>query len=203
MQQEIEYLIQQILIHEMDLPANYGTQEGKIVPSAYVFAPNIYLGYTDELQIGIQSIGNRIIGNTKWAESKIINDKEVYLEHSQQVINDDIQIDIFSRNDSARQRRYEVLSALTSFYSQQQQEKYQFKIYNIPTRILNTSKVDRLNNSNKAEGATVIYRYTITVSTQYCKEWTRQIDYFDTFPTQITEQGTYNNIDNFTISKQN
>jgi hypothetical protein len=194
MQQEIEYLIQQILIHEMALPANYGTQEGKIIPCCYVVAPNVYTGYTDNLQIGVQSMNSKIIGNTKWAETKIINNKEVYQEHTQQVINDDIQIDIFSRNDEARQRRYEILSALTSFYSQQQQEKYQFKIYNIPHRLINTSR---------AEGGATIYRYTITVSTQYSKEWTREIDYFETFPTQITEQGTYNNIDNFTISKQN
>ena len=194
MQQEIEYLLQQIITHEMDLPLNYGTQEGKIIPCVYVVAPNVYTGYTDNLQIGIQSFNSKIIANKKWAKTKIINNKEVYIEHTQQVIDDEIQIDIFSRNNDARIRRYEVLSALTSYYSQQQQEKYQFKIYNIPRRIINTSR---------AEGAATIYRYTLTISTQYCKEWTREIDYFDTFPTNITTEGTITDISNFTVTEEN
>lgn len=194
MQQEIEYLIQQILTHEMNLPANYGTQEGKIIPCCYVFAPNVYTGYTDNLQIGIESMYSKIIGNAKWSGTETINNKEVYIEHTQQVINDDIQIDVFSRNDEARQRRYEILSALTSYYSQQIQEEYQFKIYNIPHRLINTSR---------AEGGATIYRYTITISTQYCKEWTREIDYYDKFPASVYTQDTYTNIDNFTITSEN
>lgn len=188
MQQEIEYLIQQILTHEMDLPNNYGTQEGKIIPCVYVVAPNVYTGYTDNLQIGIQSFNSKIIANTKWFDNSTLT------EHTQQIIDDEIQIDIFSRNNDARIRRYEVLSALTSYYSQQQQEKYQFKIYNIPRRIINTSR---------AEGAATIYRYTLTISTQYCKEWTRQVDYFNTFPTNITTEGTITDVSNFTVIEEN
>jgi hypothetical protein len=63
-----------------------------------------------------------------------------------------IQIDMLSRSDEARTRRYELLASLVSTYSMQQQEENNIKIYRVPSSFTNTSQV---------EGGSKIKRYTI------------------------------------------
>ncbi len=97
-----------------------------------------------------------------------------------------IQIDIMSRNNEALRRNWQVVAAMQSFYSQQQQELNNFKIFRIPQSFLNTSG---------AEGGSNINRFSITVP---CFVWYRKDtvlnsplgDYYDDFTTRVDDEQT-------------
>lgn len=165
--EEIEKVIQKIILHELELPETYGTENGKIIPSVYIVSPLVSQGSTDKLQIAIQSISSKVVGN-----NVRYNPDDEFKEIKDCVVNDIIQIDIKSRNNDARTRRFEVLTALASTYAKQMQEYYKCRIFNIPSGFSNTQA---------AEGATLIYRYTITFSVQYLKTYTKKVDYYDKF----------------------
>lgn len=187
---EIEKVIQKLLLYELDLPENYGIdKDGFIIPSVYVYSPDVSLGTTDKLQIGIQSIGSVIVSNNNY--TKDVNGD--FSEIQETVINDNIQIDITSRNNEARLRRFEVVTALHSIRAQEYQDLYNFKIFQIPSGFVNT---------NNIEGGYRIYRYTITVPVQYMRRYVKYIDYYDKFPVSASmESGNILNIDNFKIDK--
>lgn len=102
---------------------------------------------------------------------------------------ENIQIDLFSRNDQARLRKWEVIAALQSFYSQQQQEKNNFKIFRIPSAFIDISQPD---------GSAMLNRYSVTVT---CMVWYRKDrimtqlnsplgDYYDDFKTCADDEST-------------
>lgn len=187
---EIEKVIQKILLYELELPDEYGTdKDGFIIPSVYVYSPDVSLGTTDKLQIGVQSIGSVIVSNNNF--TKDIDG--TFSEIQETVINDNIQIDVTSRNNEARIRRYEVITALHSIRAQEYQDLYNFKIFQIPSSFVNT---------NNIEGGYRIYRYTITVPVQYMRRYVKPIDYYDKFP--ISNNAEVQNTvitDNFIIDK--
>ena len=193
---EIESIIQDILLAELNLPTSYGTVNSKVVPSVYIVAPNISLGTTDKLQIGIQSIGSRIVSNhvrSAYVPSSTGGADEM-TQYNEATIDDNIQIDISSRDNSARIRRHEVFMALNSYYSKQMQEKYGFRIFGLPSGFMNTSA---------AEGGTVVYRYSITFQCQYMRVYSRTVtgyDYYKTFPATIENDGALD--DGFTIDEE-
>ena len=193
---EIESIIQDILINELALPTSYGTVNGKVVPSVYIVAPNISLGTTDKLQIGIQSIGAKIVSNhvrSSYTESSTGGDTEM-VQYNEATIDDNLQIDISSKNSDARVRRHEVFMALNSYYSKQLQEKYGFRIFGLPSGFMNTSA---------AEGGTVVYRYSITFQCQYMRVYSRTVvgyDYYKTFPAEVINDAGLS--DSFTIDEE-
>jgi len=190
---EIESIIQDILLQELSLPTSYGTVNGKVVPSVYIVAPNISLGTTDKLQIGIQSIGSKIISNhvrSSYTESSTGGDTEM-TQYNEATIDDNLQIDISSKSSDARTRRHEVFMALNSYYSKQMQEKYGFRIFGLPSGFMNTSGAD---------GGSTIYRYSITFQCQYMRVYSRTVtgyDYYKTFPATTENDGGLS--DSFTI----
>lgn len=106
-------------------------------------------------------------------------------ETLQIVARENIQIDFLSRSLSALQRRWEVLAALNSVYSEQQQEIYQFKIFPVPSSFVNTSS---------AEGGSNINRFSIIIA---CRTWYRQEkvlqspnDYYNDFDTRADDEVT-------------
>ena len=171
--QEPEKIIQDILLHELELPENYGKKDGFIVPSVFIVAPNVQLGDTEQLQIGIQTISERIISSH--SECKTIDD--AFTEIKEIVVNNLMQIDIRSRDLSARQRRLEVLTALESVYAKQMQEKWMCRIFEIPTDFRNASML---------EGTAHIYRYTATIVVQHMNRFVKDVDYYDTFPIEAS-----------------
>jgi hypothetical protein len=193
---EIESIIQDILLQELSLPTSYGTVNSKVVPSVYIVAPNISLGTTDKLQIGIQSIGSKIVSNhvrSSYTESSTGGDTEM-TQYNEATIDDNLQIDISSKNSDARTRRHEVFMALNSYFSKQQQEKYGFRIFGLPSGFMNTSA---------AEGGTVVYRYSITFQCQYMRVYSRTVvgyDYYKTFPAEVINDGALD--DGFTIDEE-
>lgn len=166
---DVEEQIRKIIINELNLPLDYGKdKEGFIIPSCYVYAPNISIGNTDKLQICIQSINSRVLANNNSYKQIESN----FTEIQEAAISDTIQIDLYSRNEDAKTRRFEVLTALHSLYAQQLQEQYHFKIFQIPNNINNTSII---------EGAARLYRYTFTITTVYKRQYNKLAEYFDKF----------------------
>ena len=91
---------------------------------------------------------------------------------------------LYKRRDG--DRNWQVVAAMQSFYSQQQQELNNFKIFRIPQSFLNTSS---------AEGGSNINRFSITVP---CFVWYRKDtilnsplgDYYDDFTTRVDDEQT-------------
>lgn len=101
-----------------------------------------------------------------------------------------LQIDIYSRSTEARTRRAEVLMALNSFYSQEIQNKYHFRIFEVPSSFLNTSGL---------EGGSNINRYTLRVYAMCSEVKEKTTAYYDSFNASINSDGTIitlNNVQN-------
>lgn len=107
-------------------------------------------------------------------------------EINQVVQREEIQIDVLSRSNLALTRKIEVIMALQSYYSQQQQELNEFKIFRIPRGFFRSSEED---------GGSIINKYTVTVS---CHVWYRKDqllnsplgDYYDDFTTRVDDYKT-------------
>lgn len=99
---------------------------------------------------------------------------------------ENIQVDIFSRNNEALMRRWEIVAAMTSIYSEQQQEANVFRIFRQPATFLNTSD---------AEGGSNLNRFSITFP---CFVWYKKErlltasggDYYDDFTTRVDDANT-------------
>lgn len=133
----------------------------------------IVVGQTD---LKPQSVGSYLINNT---DGSVTEEQRVQAYEKQQ-------IDIFSRDVTALKRRVEILMALQSFYSQQQQEIYSFRIFQIPQNFINTSDT---------EGGSRINRFSITI---VCATWYKKDklmtqaggDYYDDFSTRVDDEET-------------
>lgn len=90
-----------------------------------------------------------------------------------------LDLDIISRGPEARDRKEEVILALNSLYSQQQQSANSFFIGTISSNFINLSEVD---------GAAIPYRFRISVNMQYAYRKQTAAPYYDTFtePVPIT-----------------
>lgn len=90
-----------------------------------------------------------------------------------------LSVNIFSRGPDARDRKEEVVLALKSIFSIQQQEAYAFLIAPITSSFVNLSTI---------EGAAIPYRFNISLNMQYKIEKTKAVGYYDQFtvpPSQI------------------
>ncbi len=190
MQEEIEKILVDIIKHEMNLPDDYGTLEtGDVIPCVTIYAQNIKLFNTDRIQITVKTLtaheySNRIefIENPK---PEAPDGSDAFLEV--QDINQGrmMQIDIYSRNNEARERFWEVSAALKSTYAAQMQDLYNFKIGTI-TNDINLSGLD---------GGSDINRYTLTFNVIVHYQKSKAIDYYDKFQVDTyTEQGKISQI---------
>lgn len=180
---EIEKIIIDILKYELNLTDDYGrNSKNEVIPTFIIGAQNSLIGYTDKLQIVIQSTSATPISNTKYHKTDV-DGKVSEIKESTYI--DDIQIDLLSKspNNDARTRRFEVLAALASDYSQQMQEKYNCRIFRVPQGVFNTSS---------AEGGSNVNRYTISCRTSYQRIYTREVDYYNDFLTEVGKDGIIN-----------
>ena len=102
---------------------------------------------------------------------------EVQTQNVQQIYS----IQIMSRNNDARARRQEILFALNSTQAEQLQEKYGFKIANIPVTF---------NDASIVEGASRLTRYAITFNELTAFSRIIPVNYYDNFagsPELITQ----------------
>lgn len=83
-----------------------------------------------------------------------------------------LSVDVISRGPAARTRKEEVILALNSIYSQQQQELNGFYVAKISNQFVNLSQID---------GPAIPYRFNISVNIQYAVGSNSAVDYFDDF----------------------
>lgn len=187
---EIEKILVDIITHELDLPENYGkTEQGDVIPCVSIYAQNIKLFNTDKLQITVKTLtahdySNRIdfIENPNPIDP---DGKDAFLEV--QDINQGrmMQIDVYSRNNEARQRFWEVSAALKSTYAAQMQDLYNFKIGTITNDI----------NLSGLGGGSDVNRYTVTFNVLVHYQKSKPVDYYNKFQVDsYTEQGKFSQI---------
>ena len=183
MNKDIESIIVDIIQTELKLPDNYGTtNRGDIIPCVTIYAQNIKLFNTEKLQITVKTLTARDYSNRI---EYIPKDKGGLIEV--QDINQGrmMQIDVYSRNDEARRRFWEVSAALKSTYAAQMQDLYNFKIGTITSDI----------NLSGLGGGSDVNRYTLTFNVIVHYQKSEAIDYYDKFQVDTyTEQGKISQI---------
>ncbi len=96
------------------------------------------------------------------------------IEYQTVTIRNIIQIDILSYGDEARTRKEEILMALRSVYSEQQQTAYNIQIARNPISF---------NNVSVLEETAFLNRFTIAIACTSTQQKTKVPPYFDTFDT--------------------
>ena len=166
-----EQVIRNILIEELALPKS----------DIWVQSQNVVIPPdSDKLFVIIGLTDARVIGNNSYATPT-----ETGMKQTQECIQrENIQIDLLSRDTKALNRRQEAQMAMASIFSKQTQEKYNFKIFKIPTSFV---------NSSEAEGTSQISRFSIVIP---CHVWYRKekeissTDYYDDFSTRVDDEST-------------
>lgn len=165
-----------IINHEMAMPKN----------TVWVRDQNVKIPNDQGLYIIVGFVNGFPMANTAYMQTEIVNDLAEEHQICQVQVQENIQIDVLSRSNDALTRNWEVIAALQSFYSQQQQEANNFKIFRIPRAYVNASF---------AEGGSQLNRYSITVP---CFVWYRKDslissqlgDYYDDFTQRVDDENT-------------
>lgn len=193
MQKSIEKIFVDIIKHELNLPDNYGkTSNGDVIPSVIIYAQNIKLFNTDKMQITVRTVSQNVWSNrSQFIENpNSKSDKDAFLEI--QDINERrlMQVDVYSRNNEARDRFWEVSMALKSVYAEQQMDLYNFKI----------GTMTNSQNLSGLDGGSDINRFSISFNVISHQQKQKSVDYYDSFRTQA--RNTNQNIfADFTIDK--
>ena len=190
MNKDIEAILVDIIQTELNLPDDYGTTDrGDVIPCVTIYAQNIKLFNTDRIQITIKTLTARDYSNRiEYIENpkpEAPDGSDAFLEV--QDINQDrmMQIDVYSRNNEARQRFWEVSAALKSTYAAQMQDLYSFKIGTITNDI----------NLSGLGGGSDVNRYTLTFEVLIHYQKSKAIDYYDKFQVDTyTEKGKISQI---------
>lgn len=171
-----EKFIVDILKTRLNLPADYGQYQGNIVPVISIGSQNVLLGTTDHMQIIVQSINDRVIGQNRYEDSLLGGG---YQERIEQIIFSTMQIDIQSRNNEARDNRTLVLAALHSTYCDEQQTAKGCRVFAVPESFINTGNI---------QGGSALNRWTIRFKMTYKQVHTLGIDYYDKFYTELNTE---------------
>lgn len=190
MNKDIEAILVDIIQTELNLPDDYGTTDrGDVIPCVTIYAQNIKLFNTDRIQITIKTLTARDYSNRiEYIENpkpEAPDGSDAFLEV--QDINQGrmMQIDVYSRNNEARQRFWEVSAALKSTYAAQMQDLYSFKIGTITNDI----------NLSGLGGGSDVNRYTLTFEVLIHYQKSKAIDYYDKFQVDTyTEKGKISQI---------
>lgn len=164
-----EQVMVKILAQEMAMPPD----------SVWIRDQNRLIPNDDRLYIIVGMANSTPISATV----ETISSEQGMTEIQKVVGRDEIQIDIMSRGNEALLRRYEILTALRSIYSQQMQEKNNFRIFRLPVNFVNTSE---------AEGGSRLNRFSVTIP---CHVWykkekvlsTPNGDYYNDFTQRVDD----------------
>ena len=183
MQRSIEKILVDIIKHELNLPDNYGTtSKGDVIPSVIIYGQNIKLFNTDKLQVTVRTVNQSVWSNRSEFKEITVSNQPVFTEI--QDINERrmMQVDVYSRNNDARERFWEVSMALKSVYAQQQMDLYNFKIGTMTTS----------QNTSGLDGGSDINRFTISFNVLTHQQKQKSVDYYDKFTTTFNdEQGQF------------
>lgn len=173
----IEEIFADVIRRYMNLPNDYGyTSSGNLIPCVTIANQNIKLFNTDKLQITVKTVSSEVYASRSEFK-EVVNGyiETVYLNEKKK-----LQIDIYSKNNDARERYFEVLASLKSYIAQEQEDLYGFKIGEIG-KVINLSGLD---------GSADISRYSVTFSILTHDKKETFVDYYDKFPYEVyTEKG--------------
>ena len=195
MQKEIEKIFCDLIQKSLNLPDNYGTDaNGNIIPCVTIKAQNIKLFNTPHIQITVSTASNNVFSNRKEYFEETVTDPETQTEtttyYEKLMLNEQrvMQIDVYSRNNEARERFWEIQAALTSNLAEQYADKYQFRI----------AKISNSFNLSGLDGGSDINRFTIRFNCLTWQEKINAVDYYNSFRTQARDTNT-NIFADFTI----
>ena len=179
MQKDIEKIFVNLITKQLKLPDNYGTDEnGNQIPCVIIKAQNIKLFNTPHLQITISTVSNNVYSNRRETFQQEVDGATKYFERL--LLNEQrlMQIDIYSKNNEARERLAEIQTALTSTLAQELQDLYQFKI----------AKISNAVNLSGLDGGSDLNRYAIRFNCICWQEIINEIDYYSTFRTTVQDR---------------
>lgn len=145
-------------------------QMGLASDQVYLWDQKIIIPKDSRLYVVVGVISCKPFGNTislNTAGSGVVGIQSVNMQAT-------LSIDIFSRGPQARDRKEEILMAVESQYSENQQTANSFRVYPISTGFANLSDLD---------GSAIPYRFNISANIQYFTSKSMQVPYYDTFPT--------------------
>ena len=118
------------------------------------------------------------LGTSKvFANRNSTEDREAGFYEVQEInVRESIVIDILSKDSTARERKEEILLALRSVFSQQQQEINSLKIANIP---------DSFNDISVVEAAARLNRYNITIGVLSWRKKEKVVEYYDSYEYEV------------------
>lgn len=162
----IEKFIVDILQKEMLIPAN-----------------NIWI-YSQNRKIPDKAEG--LYANVGMIHSKIVSSKSYYRDMDDKEVQEvleccSVQINVMSYDNSARDRRNEVVMALNSFYAIELMEKELFRINEIPSSFVNTSTLF---------GGSELNVFSIVVKCFFTTRKIKTTNYYDTFSIETHQQNT-------------
>lgn len=149
------------------LQQELGLSEGR----AYVYNNKINAPKDDGIYIAVGVVSDKPFGSSIRCEE---DDEGDFV--SKQAINMRalLDVNVISRGPEALYRKEEVILALNSLYSEQQQNLNSFRVFSIPSQF---------NNISQEDGAAIPYRFAITVAVQYMVTKNKAVPYFDSFET--------------------
>ncbi len=151
-------LLCEILQRELDLPDGY----------VYLWDQKINQPKDSRLYVAVSQLTTKVIGNNLGSVPTSGG-----MEQQQYIAcKGSITLDVISRSSAALMRKEEVLMALASQYSRQQQDANSFSVATVPTAFANLSQVD---------GAAIPYRFQLTVGMFYSQPRVKPAEYFDQF----------------------
>lgn len=148
------------------LQTELGLEDGQV----YLWDQKINIPTDYKLYIAVGVLSCKPFGNTRTSDGSGSGLNEIQSTNFQAILD----VNILSRGTEARDRKEEVVLALNSVYSEQQQESNGFYVATLPSGFVNLSQED---------GAAIPYRFNISVAIQYFITKTKAVPYYDTFQT--------------------
>ena len=162
---EPDLILCDIIQTEMQVPAN------RIV----VYSENYKAPNDQDIYIIVRKNPSRVIGSNRVFDFN--TDEEI----KSVILNETYDVEISSKNRTAQERYYEVIMALTSVYSQQQQEEHNIRIF----RTMDVQDLTLI------EGASSLRRYLIPVIIDRVEIKRTAITPYTAFPqTEVTVNGS-------------
>lgn len=124
---------------------------------------------TPGIYIALSYVSGKAIANNNVA---LPNTNVGMIEYQSITVHEIIQIDALSFDSSARVRKEEILMALRSIFSEQQQEKYNFQIARLGGEFINASSLEVTKYLN---------RFTTNIAVTSVRNMTKVPEYFDQF----------------------
>jgi len=150
-------------------------------PRVFIYNQKWNIPDDDGLFVNVSFLSDRVFSSNSTIVNDPLSDTGMTEELSTNV-QETYQIDVFSRDNSARLRKHEVIFALRSLAAQQACETYSFKIGSIPSSFIDLSQI---------EASARLNRYALRFNLLRGYSRTKSIDAFTNFtipPSLIVNQ---------------